>query len=207
MRKVWTNRVVNFLSIFSLVNIFFLPEWANIFGEHSEEQFFLSPSPLENAYFAMGLTVLAVAFLVFSLVLVTQKLKSKKLEAIIYLILLLSWLIPLNFLREFLAVFNYYPWASHVSHRIVNQIILPYKIPLALLGSISILQFVRKYSEKIILGANLIGLIATPILIITYFDLGGVYQENIKYFRTTHSNSIKQTDSRSEEHTSELQSH
>ena len=95
------------LCLFSLVNIFFIPEWANLFGEQSEQQIFLTPTPRLNAYFALGSTVFILSLLLSIFLIQIRRYQFKKIETIFYLFIGASLIVPINFLREFTAIFNY----------------------------------------------------------------------------------------------------
>lgn len=172
------NNIKLFLSLFSLVNIFFIPEWANILGEHSDEQFFLSPTPFHNAYFAFGLTVLGIAFLLFLLIGITQKFEAKKLESLFCLSLLACLIVPLNFLREYAAVFNHYPFLSDFSHQFIAKVLGPFKFPVIALVSVMGYQLVKRQSEKITRATYFLGLVLIPAILVTYSNLVSVYHQN-----------------------------
>jgi hypothetical protein len=170
----------NFLISLSFSNLFFIPEWANFFGEQSHQRLFFTPTPFENAYFAIGFTVIAAAFILFVLLLIAEKFQAKKMTTLIYCVLAIALIVPLNFAREATALFNYFPWLSTISHEFFLKVVLPFKY---LLGSAFLVGFVlvmKKWGEKISASMRFVGLLFTPIIFVTYSNLIVLYKDGLK---------------------------
>ncbi len=181
MWSKFRKQIATFLTVFSLVNLFFIPEWANLFGEHSSHQFFLTPTPFENAYFALGSTVFAMAFLLYIVVAGVEIFRLQKTLTLIYCVIVGSLLIPLNFAREALNLFILFPNLSWASHWIYSSILIPYKIPLMIGLLFLLFQLSKKKSRKIISYTRILGLILVPVIYITYSNLFVQHKNNLKF--------------------------
>lgn len=165
------RNIATFVALFSLANLFFIPEWANFFGEQHYQHIFVTPTPFENAYFAMAFTVLAVALVLFFLVLVADNLQARRLKAFIYCLIAFALLIPLNFVREVTAVFNHWPWLSSVSHLVFFKLIIPFRWPLSCAALLILIYGVRKWGQQATAGIRFLGLLFSPALFVTYSNL------------------------------------
>ncbi|MFM8312722.1 MAG: sulfatase-like hydrolase/transferase [Deltaproteobacteria bacterium] len=188
--------VLSFLASFSFINLFFLAEWANLFGDHSVEQFFLTPSPFKNAYFALGVTVLGGALILSILLWVLSYFRWKKCEAILSIGLLLCLCFPLNFLREYTALFNYYPQLSYNAHQVRDFLSFPILATLMVLIIYASFQIIRKYPERVSQFAMGVGLVFSPVILVTYLNLFTIYNENLRFINfKPHSRKISKSDS------------
>jgi Sulfatase len=156
-----------FLVILSLVNCYFLPEWANFWGDRLTESFLLTPTPLIHAYFVLPLVVLMVAVAMYLTVLTAAKCKLHTLEKALYLLLFVGLLVPLNYLREYFALFNYYPVLSHGVHLILDPLIGLGRAPWIVLAIVVLVFLSQKISLKLISLVRLIGGVLSPIVLVT----------------------------------------
>lgn len=184
LNKVRKDNFRTFLAVFSLVNLFFIPEWVNFFGEGPNNTVFMTPNPLENAYLALGSVVFGVSLLLFVLIRLFYKFKLTFLESSIFLGLLLCLFVPLNFLRECSALFNYYPELSYKSHWLAQNFIKPLKIPLVFVFAFGFYKLVRHRGEQISNWIKILGLIFSPVIVITHVNLVKLYRENRIYFNS-----------------------
>ena len=159
------------LCLFSLVNIFFIPEWANLFGEQSEQQIFLTPTPRLNAYFALGSTVFILSLLLSIFLIQIRRYQFKKIETIFYLFIGASLIVPINFLREFTAIFNYYPQLSYAAHGLLKHFVFPYKVIILIVVAIAFIKVVRSQTTSLIKYVNALALLLAPIIVVTYANL------------------------------------
>lgn len=170
-----------FISILSIVNVFFLPEWINFFGEHSSDSIFRTPTPFHNAYFALAFTVFGVAVLITAVIPLGEKLNLKKLNILIHLLMVCSLVITLNFLREAIGLFYLFPQLSKIASYWVYHFIIPYKYPLILALAITVFVIVQKLDEHIISGVRIFGLVISPLLFVCYGNLAFSYWKSVKF--------------------------
>jgi hypothetical protein len=170
-----------FISVFSLANVFFIPEWVNFFGEHSSEAILVTPTPRINAYFAMGFTVAAVSVLVTIFILIVEKYNLSKLNILIHGILLLSLGVSLNFIREATGLFYLIPQLSYAVHFFDRLLFNSYlKIPLALIFLFLLTKLVYRFKDYILPGVKLTGLVLSPLLLICYGNLVNSFWVSVK---------------------------
>lgn len=185
----------NFLISLSISNLFFIPEWANFFGEQSHQRLFFTPTPFENAYFAMGFTVIAAAFILFVSLFIAEKFQAKKMIALIYCVLAIALIVPLNFAREATAIFNFFPWLSTISHEFFSRVVLPLKYPLGIAFLVVFLFVIKKWGEKISASMRFFGLLFTPVIFVTYSNLIALYKDCLKLSRKSvvYQSSVKKS--------------
>ena len=162
-KKIWGSLV----PVVSLVNCFFIPEWANFFGDLLSESYLFTPTPLFNAYFALPITVILVSLCFWFVICLSVYFQCKKTEAAIYLVLLFGLVFPLNFAREYFAVFNFYPSLSHGLHRFADPL-MKYREFWGL-AVVSLVGYwvLKKMNGRITPAIKLLGWVLSPILLVT----------------------------------------
>ncbi|NBX68872.1 MAG: hypothetical protein EBR01_07920 [Proteobacteria bacterium] len=160
-----------FVSVFSIVNVFFLAEWANLFGERTKDFIFITPTPFYNVYFAIFLTVLVIAFPLIGMACWFERKQLNSLNGFLHFVLGVSMLVPLNFIRETTGLFYKFPSLSKMTQFLVVNVFGSHKFITTGIVLISAAAICLRFNLRVVKAVRNIGVVLFPFSIFCIANL------------------------------------
>jgi len=164
-------QIINFAVISSILNFFFLGNWANLFGEGVFNDSSVNSTPPFATYVAALMMIFLPALILTIVLGWSEHCKLKKLTYLFWAALGATLIFPLNFVRIETGLFQKFPFMSRIAHALVQYFENGFYLVGFILGGL-ILIGVLRYGKILMRLVRVVGLILLPFLVCTQISLG-----------------------------------